>query len=110
MTRFTTHIQEIVVSCVFAVMGESRINRAQAEYKDIAARLPPLKVLLHKINEFLRELHEKEGANLPLICRFKAGDKVVKYERYPIAVSYETVRAALNRSGMRAPRGHKLSL
>ncbi len=86
MARFTTHIQEIAVSCAFAVMGESRINRTQAEYKDIAARLPPLKVLSHKINEFLRELHQKEGSNLPLICRFKAGDRTIKYERYPKSI------------------------
>ena len=109
MARFTTHIQEIAVSCVFAVMGESRFNRTQAEYRDIAKRMPPLKVLLPMVNEYLQKLHESEGANLPQICRFNAGHKIIRFEPYPKSVSAQTLRTALNLSGMRAARGRELS-
>ena len=105
MGPFPTPIQNITLDLAFDVMGESRINRTQRAYMDIAARFPPLKVLVHKINERLRELHKADGNRLPKICRFKAGDERIIYEPYPKTISYETLRAALTISGMRKPRG-----
>jgi len=74
----------------------------------IAARLPPLKELTDKINRLLQVLHkcndERGGLILPQLCRFTAGDQRIAYEPYPKSVSYETVRAALQFSGMRNPR------
>jgi hypothetical protein len=102
-----TPIQNIALNLIFAIMGERRINRSFSEYMAVAAKLPPLKVLTFKVNQMLRHLHEcngGDGLRLPEICRFKAGDQLVTYESYPKTISYETVRAALEVSGMRSPR------
>ena len=77
----------------------------------IAARLPPLKDLTFKINRLLQQLHkcnDKCGRSiLPGLCRFNAGDQRITYEPYPELISYETVRAALQVSGLRNPRWRK---
>ena len=92
-------------------MGERRFNRTHHEYMAIAARLPPLKDLTFKINRLLQQLHkcndECGEVILPELCRFKAGDQRITYERYPELISYETVRAALQVSGLRNPRWRK---
>ncbi len=105
MAALPTPFQDIALNLAFRVMGECRFNRTYQEYMDIAARLPPLKVLVHKINEQLQELHNDDGIRLPEICRFKARDERYTYGKYPREISYETVRAALVISGMRKPRG-----
>ena len=97
-----TPVQDIAVRLAFKVMGEKQYNRRYDEYMDIAERLPPLKQLHHQINVSLRAEHELGG--LPQICRFKAGDKVIRYEPYPKTISYETLRAALVNYGMRKAR------
>src|SRR5271166_6089305 len=108
--QFPTQIQDIALNLAFAVMREGRINRSYDEYMAIAARLPPLKVLTFKINQQLKQIHKCDGCDgirLPEICRFKAGDQQVDFEPYPKEISYETVRAALEHSGMRQPRWRK---
>jgi hypothetical protein len=105
-----TQIQRLAVSLVFAAMGEGQINRTNEEYMAIAAKLPPLKRLLGMVNRLL-ELNQKCfkecGRPMPEICRFKAGDKLINFESYPREISYETLRAALVRSGMRDPKWTK---
>src|ERR1019366_6321470 len=88
-------------------MGECRFNRTYQAYMDIEARLPPLKVLVHKINKRLQRLHKTHNDLLAEICRFKAGDERISYETFPTKISYETLRAALVISGMREPRSRK---
>jgi hypothetical protein len=108
--QFPTPIQDIALNLIFAVTGEERINRTYGEYMAIAARLPPLKLLTFKINRLLQERHRCDGCNgvrLPQLCRFKAGDQRITYEPYPKAISSETVRTALEISGMRKPRWRK---
>jgi hypothetical protein len=76
--QFPTPIQEIALNLIFAVMGEGRINRTYDEYMAIAARLPALKVLTFKINQFLKEIHNCDGCNgvlLPQLCGFQAGHR-----------------------------------
>jgi len=76
----------------------------------IAAKLPPLKVLTFKVNQLLQRLHEgegRDGAALPELCRFRAGDERIIYESYPKVISCETVRTALEIAGMRKPRWRK---
>jgi hypothetical protein len=102
--RFPTPVEDIALNLAFAVMGESRINRSFEEYLAIAARLPPLKVLTFEINELLGQLHKRYGAQLPQLCRFKAGDERITYEPYPSTISYQTVRTALTAAGLRQPR------
>jgi hypothetical protein len=104
---FPTAIQDIAINLVFNVMGERRINRTPQEYATIAAKLPPLKVLTFEVNEELCWMHEqsaRSGVPLPQLCRFKAGDERWSYEDYPHQISIETVRAALEISGMRPRR------
>jgi hypothetical protein len=43
--KFPTPIQDISLSLIFAVIGESRFNRSYSEYMAFAAKLPPLKDL-----------------------------------------------------------------
>jgi hypothetical protein len=105
--QFPTPIQEIVLNLIFVIIGERRVNRTRSEYMAIAARLPSLKALSFDVNRLLQQLHKCDGCNgvrLPELCRFKAGDERVTYERYPASVSSETVRLALEISGMRKPR------
>jgi len=108
--QVVTPIQNVALNQIFAVMGEERINRSIDEYMDVVARLPPLKVLKHKVDERLQHLHDCSGCNgflLPKICRFKAGDQIISYEPYPTEISRETIRVALEIAGMRKPRWRK---
>jgi hypothetical protein len=108
--RFPTPIQDIALNLIFAVIGECRFNRTAHEYTDIGARLPAIKVLLYKVNERLEGMHRGSrcsGVPLPQICRFQAGDERWDYEEYPERISYQTIRAALNVSGLRNPRRRK---
>jgi hypothetical protein len=102
--KFPTPIQNLALSLTFDVMGERQNDRTAQEYKDIAARLPQLKILQFKINQRLKEIHTRDRERLYEICRFKAGDKRYTYEPLPTEISYETLRAALTISGMRPPR------
>jgi hypothetical protein len=77
-SQFPSPIQEIALYLTFAVVRERRINRTYDEYMAIAARLPPLKVLTFKINQFLQHLNKCSGCNgvlLPELCRFEAGHR-----------------------------------
>ena len=103
MGKLPTPIENIVLDVAFDLIGESRINRTHDEYVQIAARLPPLKVLHSQINDRLREIGAKGDAPYE-ICRFKAGDQYYKYEPFPVSVSLETVRNALTVAGMRKKR------
>ena len=108
--EFPSPIQEIALNLTFAVVRERRINRTYDEYMAIAARLPPLKVLTFKINQFLQHLNKCSGYNgvlLPELCRFEAGHSRIVYESYPKRISYETVRAALELAGMRQLKWRK---
>ena len=109
-SNFPTPIQDIALNLIFTVMGERRCNRTPAEYTVIAARLPGLKELVFKVNKLLAWIHSRSrrsGVPLPQLCRFQAGDERWEFEDYPRTISYETVRSALNVSGLRNPRWHK---
>ena len=108
---FLTPVQDIAINLIFRVMGESRVNRTLAEYAAIAAKLQPLKILVHQVNELLKWMHQRSadsGIPLPLLCRFQAGDeRYPPHEEYPRKISHETVRKALEVFGMRPPRGKR---
>jgi hypothetical protein len=91
------------VSLVFEAMGEEQINRTMEDYEQIKARLPPSKTLLYMINETLKRRH-KDGRVSTAICDFRAGDLDVRYRPYPYEISRETLRSALELSGMRVPK------
>lgn len=109
---FLTPVQDIAINLVFRVMEERKLNRTLAEYAAIAAKLPPLKIVVHQINELLRWMHERSadtGLPLPELRKLKegGGDKWYIYKAYPRKISYETVRKALEVFGLRAPRGRR---
>jgi hypothetical protein len=102
--KFPTAIEDITLNLIFAVLGERRFNRTRA---DIASRLPALKVLSADVNKELKRIHQqraRSGAPLPQICRFQAGDQRYTFDDYPKTISLETVRTALEISGLRRPR------
>lgn len=100
MARSLTSFENIALTLIFEYMGEGRYNRTSDEYIDIARRLPPLKVLHYAINQRLEKIAESSKAPYE-ICRFRAGDKIVRYEPFPTSISIETIRSALVISGMR---------
>jgi len=61
--RLPTPIQDIALNLVFAVMGESRINRTQEEYAAIAVKIPALKVLAFEINELLKWMQKRSACS-----------------------------------------------
>jgi hypothetical protein len=103
MRKLPTSVENIILDIAFDLMGQSRINRTLDEYMQIAARLPPLKVLHGMINERLSQM-AAAGDALYEICRFKAGDKYYRYEPPPTSVSLETVRNALTVARLREKR------
>jgi hypothetical protein len=103
MSKFPTPIENIVLDIAFDLMGEKRTDRTPDEYMQIAARLPPLKVLHDMVNKRLSKMAAAGDAPYE-ICRFKAGDKRYEYEPFPTSVSLETVRNALTVAGMRKKR------
>jgi hypothetical protein len=107
-TRFPTPEENIALSLIFEWLGESPINRTMEEYMDIASRLPPLKVLHGIVEQRLRKLHTS-GQPLYEICDFRKGDRSHWYRPFPKRISLETIRTALNVSGMREPRWSKRS-
>jgi hypothetical protein len=107
--RFSTPTatQDIALSLVFEVMDENQINRTWDEYEAIAKRLPPLKTLHFRVNEKLRQRLDglaSRGLKRPQICIFKAGHKRIVFEDYPRTISIETIRTALDVSGLRVAR------
>jgi hypothetical protein len=107
MSALPTLVQDIAVRLMFKVMGEEQVNRTHEEYADIARRLPPLKKLHYLINASLKAEHAEHASgrsSLPQICRFKAGHQIIRFETYPLNISYETIRAALVAYGFREPR------
>jgi hypothetical protein len=80
-----------------------RIRRARTEIMGIASELPPLKTLHHIVNQQLAKIAEA-GAPPYEICRFRAGDEIIRYEPFPTSISIQTIRTALIVSGMRRPK------
>jgi hypothetical protein len=106
MSKFPTPIEDIVLNIAFDLMGESRVDRTHKEYMEIAARLPPLKVLHGQINDRLREM-AAAGIAPYEICPFKKGDQHIWHKSFPTSVSLEAVRSAMTKVGMRNRRHQK---
>lgn len=106
MSQFLTSKENIVLDLIFESLGESRINRTHAEYMAIASRLPMLEPLRQDVNKKLREIAAAGHAPYE-ICYFKVRDQKHRYDKFPTSLSIETIRTALNKSGMRQPRGRR---
>jgi hypothetical protein len=103
VTRHLTSVENLALSLVFSAVGEEQINRSMTDYLEIARRLPPLRILVGLANEELRQRHARDEVPLA-ICRFRPGDRSVRYDPVPSSISAETIRRALNLAGMRIAR------
>lgn len=103
MSRSPTPVENIAVRLIFACRREERYNRTYEDYMRIASELPCLKELHHQVNRLLKERLKLYGPPYE-ICRFKAGDKRIRFEPFPESISRETIRTALIAWGMRQPR------
>jgi hypothetical protein len=108
MARFPTPIENIALELIFCFMRERRVNRTFDEYMGIAARLPPLKTLHYEVNRLLAIIAERGVAPYE-ICRFRAGDEVIRFEPFPTSISIQSIRNALVVSGMREPKWKRRS-
>lgn len=101
MHKFLTSHENIALNLIFEWLGESRFNRTRPEYQEIATRIPSIEACHAYVNQRLQEFKTKGNRPFDEICRFKAGDKVIRYEKFPESMSRETIRTALIVSGMR---------
>ena len=99
MAQFLTSKENIALNLIFEWLGESRFNRTDKEYAEIAPRLQKHYTLCQAVNERLREIAAAGEAPYE-ICYFRKGDANVWYEPYPKSLSITTVRTALAKSGM----------
>ena len=105
-----TQIQTFAMELLFRALNENPINRTPSKYEAIKSRIPKdLKVVHAIINDELAKYSLTEEFKLREFTRFKASDKIVRYESYPTSISIETVRQGLINYGWRTPRGTILS-
>jgi hypothetical protein len=97
-----TAIQSLAVSLLLNAMGEDPYNRTAEEYEAIKSRIPKnLKVVHHLVNERLGRFAATDEFRRSRFCRFRAGDKVIREEAYPMSISAETIRRGLILYGWR---------
>jgi hypothetical protein len=104
MRHFPTSVENIVLNLIFEWLGESRFNRTNDEYMQIAACIPKLEACHAYVNQRLQEYAKSGNPPFGAICNFKAGQSNAWYKPFPTSISLETVRTALIVSGMREPR------
>jgi hypothetical protein len=104
MSPFLTSKENIVANLIYQWLGESRDNRTDDEYMEIASRFPTIEACHAYVNQRLRKMAEAGFAPYQ-ICYFKAGDRYPWYEDFPTSLSRETVRTALLKMGkLQKPR------
>jgi hypothetical protein len=106
VTELLTSKENIALNLISARLGESFINRTQAEYDAIAAAMPPNKVLHGWVNEALAKIAAAGSAPYE-ICYFKVGDRHHWYGLYPTSLSIEVIRSAVVRAGFRKKQTRK---
>ena len=100
MSHTMTSNENLALSLIFGSLGESPFNRSMDDYLAVAARAPKLAALHADVNRALGKV-AAAGCAPYEICRFKAGDQEIWWEKFPTSLSIETVRQAWNKSGMR---------
>lgn len=105
MPEYPTPIQDFALELLFDALRENVINRTADEYEQIKSRIPKqLKTIHHLVNKQLSKLATTKEFASHKICRFRAGDKVIREEACPTTISIETVRQALIAYGWRDAR------
>jgi hypothetical protein len=100
MTDFPTSVHNIVINLLYEWLGETRFNRSWDDYISIAQRVPKVDAVHAYINQRLQEFKAAGKPPFDAICYVKMGDKGIWYKPYPSSISRETVRQALQRSGL----------
>jgi hypothetical protein len=104
MSAQPTAVQDLALDLLFGALGVYPINRTPEDYEEIKSRIPNLKRAHHLVNRRLAELAGTPEFERTRICRFKAGDTIIREEPLPTSISIETIRLALNANGWRAHR------
>lgn len=103
MNPFLTTQENLIVSVIFRILGESRFNRTLAEYASVAARVPAQKILLYLINRALEDMAIAgySWEYCEVWTNKKTNMRSYKFVGAPIKVGRETLRTAWVKSGMR---------
>ena len=106
MRKQLTQIQCFALEMLFRRLGETSTHTIVRRHgaKD-RAYSESLKQAHHLINDELRSYSQTAEFKEREFCRFKAGDEIIRYEKYPASISRETIRQALLNSGWWPPRG-----
>jgi len=96
MSAFLTAAENIVIDLMCEWIGESRFNRTIDEYIAMRQKVPKIAAVHAYITQRLKEIADRGTAPYQ-ICRFRAGDKKIKYEPYPRRLSIEVVRTAVKK-------------
>ena len=95
-----TSKESIAHSLIFDRLGKSPFNHDIDDCIAIAARAPRLEEMHRYVNSALQEM--AIAGRVPFeICYFKAGDRKIWHQKFPVSLSIETVRQAWIKSGMR---------
>ena len=106
MRKELTQIQCFALEMLFRRLGESRLIRSSEDMVRKIELIPKsLKQVHHLINDERRSYSQTAEFEEREFCRFKAGDEIIRYEKYPASISRETIRQALLNSGWWLPRG-----
>jgi hypothetical protein len=110
MYRPPRALEELVLKLIFEAIGESRYNRTPEEYEQLITKLGRLglKKLHNLVNEKLTEYQRSGQPPWAAICRFQPGDRSLRFDEFPTAISLQTIRNALNHSGFREQKGVRL--
>lgn len=97
-----TQIQWFALKILFQALG---INPYARPFVETINSIPrSLKRVHYLVNTELARYSKTEEFQHMEFCRFRAGDKVCKYEKYPTTISRETIRQALVNSGWWPPK------
>jgi hypothetical protein len=100
MANFPTSTHNIVINLLYEWLGECRFNRSWDDYIAIARRVPKVDAVHCYVNQRLKEFQDSGSQPFDAICYFKPGDENLWYKPFPTSISRETVRVALERSGL----------
>ena len=105
MRKELTQIQCFALEMLFRRLGESRHIRSFDDMVRKIELIPKsLKQVRYLVNDELRRYSKTAEFERREFCRFKAGHKIIRYEKYPASISRETIRQALLNSGWWLPR------
>src|SRR6516225_9887015 len=85
---------------------QDHVNRASrlGLHRSIILRIG-IKELHHLVDEKLAEYQRSGQPPWAAICRFQPGDRALRFDPFPTAISLQTIRNALNYSGFRKQKG-----